>query len=346
MSVMPLALSSFGLVTGVGLDAPSTCAAIRCAIDNFQETRFMDSGGEWIMGCEVPLEQPWRGRTKLIKMLARALQQTLAQAPELVPGETPLLLCLAESDRPGRVIDDDNQFFLDLCAELNLDLHEKSKIVPQGHVSVATALLQARKLFRDLQVPQVLVAAADSLLVGPTLAAYEDGDRLLTSQNSNGFIPGEAAAALLVLPAGRGIGPELVCTGLGFGIENATVNSEEPLRADGLTSAINGALLEAGCDMGALDFRITDVAGEQYHFKEASLALSRTLRARKEEFDIWHPADCMGEVGAASGLIIAAVAAFATHKEYGKGKNILLHFGNDGGQRGGVVSLSSSIGSS
>ena len=68
MSAMPLVLSSFGLVTGVGLDAPSTCAAIRCAIDAFEETRFMDAGGEWIMGCEVPLEQPWRGKTKLIKM--------------------------------------------------------------------------------------------------------------------------------------------------------------------------------------------------------------------------------------------------------------------------------------
>jgi 3-oxoacyl-[acyl-carrier-protein] synthase-1 len=346
MSVMPLALSSFGLVTGVGLNAPSTCAAIRCAMDNFQETRFMDSGGEWIMGCEVPLEQPWRGKTKLIKMLARALQETLTQAPEVVPEETPLLLCLPESDRPGRVIDDDNQFFLDLCAELNLEFHEKSKIVPQGHVSIATALLKARKLFQELRVPQVLIIAADSLLVGPTLAAYEDKDRLLTSQNSNGFIPGEAGAALLVRPAGQGAGPELVCTGLGFGIEKATVNSEEPLRADGLASAIKAALSEVGCDMGALDFRITDVAGEQYHFKEASLALSRILRTRKAEFDIWHPADCVGEVGAASGLIIAAVGAFATHKEYDKGKNILLHLGNDGGQRAAVVSQPSSIGSS
>ena len=57
MSALSLVLSSFGLVTGVGLDAPSTCAAIRCAIDAFDETRFMDAGGEWIMGCEVPLEQ-------------------------------------------------------------------------------------------------------------------------------------------------------------------------------------------------------------------------------------------------------------------------------------------------
>ena len=52
-----VAITAVGMVTGVGLNAPASCAAIRAAIDNFQETRFMDDGGEWIMGCSVPLEK-------------------------------------------------------------------------------------------------------------------------------------------------------------------------------------------------------------------------------------------------------------------------------------------------
>jgi 3-oxoacyl-[acyl-carrier-protein] synthase-1 len=36
-------------------------------------------------------------------------------------------------------------------------------------------------------------------------------------------------------------------------------------------------------------FRITDVSGERYYFKEAALALSRTLRS-EGEIDLWHPA--------------------------------------------------------
>ena len=104
MNVMPLAIGSYGLVTGVGLDAPSSCAAIRCAIDNFQETRFMDSGGEWILASEVMLEKPWRGKTKLIKMLARAINECLSEEAKVKPEATPLLLCLAEPDRAGRMI--------------------------------------------------------------------------------------------------------------------------------------------------------------------------------------------------------------------------------------------------
>lgn len=124
MSGLPLAITGVGMVTGVGLNASASCAAIRCAIDNVQETRFMDNGGEWIMGSEVPLEEPWRGKTKLIKMAAMAITECLDANQQIKPEATPMLLCLSEHERAGRVIDDDNQFFLDLQDELGLEFHE------------------------------------------------------------------------------------------------------------------------------------------------------------------------------------------------------------------------------
>ena len=134
------------------------------------------------------------------------------------------------------------------------------------------------------------------------------------------------------------IGQEaLLCIGLGFGQERATVAAENsPLRADGLVAAIHGALAEAGCDLGATDFRITDVSGEQYFFKEAALALSRILRQRKESYDIWHPADCIGEVGAAIGPIILTVMLTAMRKDYCR-SNLLGHLCNDDGLRAAII---------
>ena len=85
MTSLPLAITASGMVTGVGLNAPASCAAIRCAIDNFQETRFIDRGGEWIMGCEVRLEQPCRGKTKLIKMAAAAIRECLDGNKDIIP---------------------------------------------------------------------------------------------------------------------------------------------------------------------------------------------------------------------------------------------------------------------
>ncbi len=337
MSEQPLAIVDSGMVTGVGLTSAASCAAIRCAIDNFQETRFIDKGGEWIMGCEVPLEGPWRGKVKLIKMLSTALSELLEKHPKLNAEDVPLLLCLSEHERQGRVIDDDNSFFISLLEEMDIEFHEKSRVIAQGRVSVSVALARARELIYKRTVSQVIIAGVDGLLVGPGLSFYEDNERLLTSQNSDGFIPGEAAAAILVsLPVADGES-HLICTGLGFGVEQSTIDSDLPLRADGFVKAINDVTIDAGCDIGDVDFQIASVSGEQYWFKEASLSVLRTLRVRKEEFDIWHPADCIGEVGAAIGPVMLSVAITAVTKGYAPGKNIICYFSNDDGKRAATI---------
>lgn len=334
----PVAIVSTGLVTSVGLTAPAACAAIRAGITNHTETRFMGSDGEWTMGAQVPLEKPWRGRTKLVKMAGMAIREALQPLGEIAPESLPLLLCVAERDRPGRLDGLDDALVPALEAELGMRFHTAaSGVIPQGRASVLLALAQARKLMTNELLPRVLIAATDSLLVAPTLAAYGEQDRLLTAQNSNGFIPGEGAGAIVVGPRQDAKSPQLLCLGVGRGTESAPLASEEPLRADGLTEAIMSALTDADCGMGDLDFRITDNSGEQYYFKEAALALSRTLRVRKEEFDIWHPADCIGEVGAAIGTAIFAKACAACQKAYARGRSILVHAGNDAGRRAAVV---------
>ncbi len=337
MTVKPLAIVGSGMVCGVGLSAPASCAAIRCALDNFQETRFMDSGGEWIIGSSVPMDQPWRGIPKLVKMLAMVLRECIGSNTDFAFAKVPILLCLADESRPGRMNDLDRQVFEGVQEELGISFHGRSGIIAQGRAGVATALRQAGELIHGEHFPDVIIAGVDSLLSWPALKAFEEKERLLTSRNSNGFIPGEAAAAVRVQPAKSGQ-TGLLCTGLGFGREKAAVKAEDiPLRADGLVTAIRGALAAAGCDLGATDFRITDVSGEQYYFKEAALALTRILRQRKEIYDIWHPADCIGEVGAAIGPAMLSVLLAAMRKGYAPGRNVLVHAGSDNGLRSAMV---------
>jgi 3-oxoacyl-[acyl-carrier-protein] synthase I len=336
MTSTPLALQRTGLVTSVGLDAPASCAAFRAKLTNPSETRFVDAAGAWIVAHQVELEQPWRGLGKLSRMAAMAIEEALVGIPKSQWRQIPLLLCVAEPDRPGRADGLDAELFPQIEAELGAHFAESSLIVPHGRVATAVALGQARRLMSDGKLPRVLIASVDSLLSWPTLSHYERNDRLLTERNSNGFMPGEAAGALLV---GRPTGQpgELLCTGLGFAREIAHIDSEEPLRAEGLTLAIKTALSDAGLQMQDIDFRITDLSGEHYYFKEASLALSRTMRVLKEEFDLWHPAECTGEVGAAAGTSILAAAKAACEKHYTKGHGILVHMANDAGQRAAIT---------
>src|SRR5687767_3916588 len=102
MNAHDVAIQSAGLVTSVGLTAESSCAAFRAKITNPTETRFIDAGGEWIMAHQVPLEQDWRGLTKLARMAAMAIEEALQGIPEQAWRSLPLLLCVAEPERPGR----------------------------------------------------------------------------------------------------------------------------------------------------------------------------------------------------------------------------------------------------
>ncbi|WP_457440878.1 hypothetical protein [Pseudomonas sp. TE3786] len=323
-----------GMVSAVGLDAHSSCAAIRSALDNFQDTRFIDAGGEWQVGACVPLEQPWRGRRKLVEMAVRAIDQALRSVPGIDPGQTPLLLGVAETERPGRLEQLDISLLHDIEQQLGQRFHPSSSIIARGRVSAAVGLLNAGTLIHQGGHRHVLIAGVDSLLDARTLAAFEARERLLTSRHSNGFIPGEGASAVVVGAPLASDTPQLTCVGLGFGLEKATVDAlDTPLRADGLAQAVNAALAQAGCGLESMDYRLADISGEQYYFKEAALALSRTLRVRKEHFHLWTPADCLGECGAAIGPALLAVALAASQKGYGEGPNIFCHLGNDTGER-------------
>ena len=157
---------------------------------------------------------------------AKALQDWPSEQDSTLP----LLLCVAEPDRPGRLQGLDDQLFEEIQHLTHRRFAASSAIVNHGRVSVATALLKARALIES-GVPRVLIAAVDSLLHGPSLSHYLREGRLLGPRNPNGFMPGEGAGALL-------IGPEteqaaLVCSGLGFAKETAHIGSGLPLRADG-----------------------------------------------------------------------------------------------------------------
>jgi 3-oxoacyl-[acyl-carrier-protein] synthase I len=327
-----------GLVTAVGQSAPASCAAFRAKLSNPSETRFTDGAGQWILAHQVVLEKPWRGLTKLARMAAQAIEEALRPVPRAQWARLPMVLCVAEPDRPGRLdaLDEPLAATIQEFVGVRFD-PAHSAIVAHGRVGLAVALNGVRRLLASTarNVEQVVVVAADSLIARATVGAYESEGRLLTERNSNGFMPGEAAGALLLgrVDGVSGRQGQLAITGLGFAREAAHIASEEPLRGEGLTAAVRGALGDAGLAMHDMDYRIADLSGEHYYFKEASLVLSRTLRQRKESFDLWHPAECAGELGAASGVAMLALAEAACAKGYTPGPRILAHWANDNGHR-------------
>jgi 3-oxoacyl-[acyl-carrier-protein] synthase-1 len=77
--------------------------------------------------------------------------------------------------------------------------------------------------------------------------------------------------------------------------------------------------------------------GEQYRFREAALVVTRLLRERKVLFSLWHPADCIGEVGAATLPAMVSILFAGAQKDYLPGPVFLGHLGNDDEKRAAFV---------
>ena len=95
-------LSSTGMVCPVGLNAVATCAALRAGITGFVELPYFHTRGELVMGAKVPgLAADFENPDRLVEMLALAVADCLRNRPAEPLESIPLLVGLAEPERPG-----------------------------------------------------------------------------------------------------------------------------------------------------------------------------------------------------------------------------------------------------
>lgn len=332
-----IAIRASGLVTSVGFNARSTLAAMRARLRNVYEVGLWDpeSASSPPVG-KVRLPQWWTGLPKLADLAAPAIHECLTAA-SVAGKKVPVLLGVADSARVHRLEGIDDSILEEIERRLGHVLHPLSAVLAHGHVAAATALGRAADILRDdARVSCIVVAAVDSLIDDRLMNHYLEQRRLLTPANSNGLSLGEAGSAVLVCRCGTP--DELRILGMGTAHESATIESDQPCKGDGLAQAIRMALQQAGSTMDDVQYRITDLNGEHYKFKEMMLAMMRfQYRPKPRVLDLWHPNEYVGDVGAAIGPLVLATALDAGRKAYAVGRRALCTFGDDTGARACIV---------
>ena len=333
-----LAVKAAGLVTSVGFNYESTCAALRAGIRQVNAENLWDyESGSLIATARVLLPQWQEGVEKLPDLVAPAIHECLEAASPLKARDIPLLIGIAEAGRPCRWPGIDDKILAAVQEKLGATFHPSSAVVGRGRVSTVVALQIARQLFDEQRVPCCIIAGVDSFLQQDVVEAFMSQRRVLTQANSNGFSPGEAGTAILVAPVSSPKG-EFCILGSALAREEASVVSDKPLKGVGLTTACRDALTQAGLDMFDVAYRIADLNGEHYKFKESMLVVNRLLKKlRADRFGIWHPVEYIGEIGAAIGPCVLAFAFHAASRGYAPGQVVLCHFGDDDGDRGAIV---------
>jgi len=335
---LPLAVIGMGMVTAVGYNAPASLAALRAGVSGIRMVAWADpQSGEPFRCARVSLPQRWGGVRLFADLVAPAVLECLGASGTELLRSTPILLGVSEQGRPGRPESLERELLDALYGRLGSQPHPESRTYATGQTGCAHAVLEAQRLIETRGAPAVLIAGVDSFINRVTLEAYAHRRRILTPANFNGFLPGEAGSAVLVSAAPRDFGGVRI-TGWGYAQESATIEATRPFRGEGLTDAVRIALKTAGIGLQDVGFRVTDVSGEHYKFKEAMFVAMRLDKgSRPTPLDLWHPIEYLGEVGAAILPCLFAWVSHAVRAGYAPGSRALCHVGNDAGERAAFV---------
>lgn len=203
---------------------------------------------------------------------------------------------------------------------------------PAGGVTLLDA---AARALREGQVALALVGGVESYLQVPWLAELDRLGRLKSNRNLDGFIPGEAAAFLLVEPGGqiarRGCKPLAELRAVATG----TCDPAELQNNTGQTLAkVLGSVLRAGEEPPLV---LTDLNGEPERMKEWGYVLSRLGGRLGSPCCYEHPADVLGDVGVASGALLCGLASLYTRLKYPGQSSVLAWAASDSGERAAVL---------
>jgi 3-oxoacyl-[acyl-carrier-protein] synthase-1 len=305
----------------------------------------IDTAGEPMRVALAPwLDINLNGVERFVALLCPAIDQVLESLP-VIPPHHPLRLtvCLGlPSARPGLPPD--------LQAELVARIGQRYNGIvsgvasfPQGHAAGLLALGTAVKQLAQNALDACVVAGVDSYIEPATLEWLEECEQYHGAgplNNAWGFIPGEAAGALLLMRGGLierfRLTPLARILGVGSAFEPKRVKTDTVCVGEGLTQAFRQTL--AALPQGD---RVTDVYcdmnGEPYRADEYGFASLRTKEAFESASGFIAPADCWGDVAAASGPLHVGIAAAAGTKHYANGRYSFVWGSSEGGERGAVL---------
>lgn len=209
-----------------------------------------------------------------------------------------------------------------------------------GNPSAIHGVQNAARILNAHPQGVCIVGGVDSLLSADTLAWLASDWRLVSESHGrqHGLFPSHAAGFFIIetekgaekrcrQPLARIIGHSLTT-------EPAPFISELPCQGDGLTRAIRNVLEHNNTPPSSIDSIFCDLNGEHHRFKEWGFADIRCFPHNSPQ--LFHPSDCMGDVGAAWVPVLAGIATQGFKRGI-LGEKVMIVCSDDHGERGAMI---------
>lgn len=332
-------VAGVGMITPVGANAEMTASMVRAGISSYKEVSNPDLSAESLIVSMIPepalppLNEYFETEYESNQLMAvehlhsraqRMMHMVLLALDDLgnnslIPVQgAPLLLGLPEQT-PLTPPFESTPFLKTLIKLSGISLQPQgSAVYSQGRTAALCALSKAVSLIQSGQQSCVLVGGVDSLLDMDLLEALDEEQRLLSHDVMSGFVAGEGAVILALCAGDRLQGHhkngKLIQFGsVGIAAEKGHRYSEDIYTGDGLAEAFQLALK---VEKEAVSSVVAGLNGEEMMAKEWGVAVIRNQQFFKEDFEIMHPADCIGDLGAASGAMQLGMAAIGLTKGF------------------------------
>jgi 3-oxoacyl-[acyl-carrier-protein] synthase-1 len=343
------------VVTGIGARAAlgdhalQIAASVRAGLSGFRD--WHAGGPEPIPAAftDPPLgDYPWTEKVRdLLRspveeaLFTAGLHDTAALVEEGRSGRLRAYLGAPHRGRPGAAPD----ALARLVPTLAEDLIRGGVTAPLDafgldQPSGALALANACESLQGGRAEIALVCGVDSLLHNPTLRPLLSAGRLKSSATPSGLIPGEAGACFIVETAAhaRRRKAEVLARVEAIALEQEDVPTgpEAPVTVTALGRALERAQTAGGA---ARSFTrvLSDLNGERWRFLEWALAETRFPRLLAPGTRHWHPADVLGDVGAAFIPLAVVLAARAFARGYAGTGPVLILASSERGERSAIA---------
>ncbi|WP_233888743.1 beta-ketoacyl synthase N-terminal-like domain-containing protein [Paraburkholderia flagellata] len=335
-------VAALGASTPLGRDAWSSAAAVRAGIAAFADHPYMidDGGGKPMKVAMAPwLDCNLSGVPRFMALLEPTIDE-VSRVLDLGDA-THLNVALAlgvPTTRPG-LPDELGRSLLSALRPPRGWNSWKTAIFAADHAAGLLALEAAWRKLSDQSLDACIVAGVDSYLEPETLEWLEAENQLhgaALQSNPWGLTPGEGAGALLVVRDDvlrqLGVRPLSRVVSVSRGFEPKHMRSQQIGIGEGLTQVMSDVLDVLPAPSQATDV-YCDMNPQPYRADEFGFAAVRTGGRLRDAADLTTPADCWGDVGAASGPLLALLATCAALKGYAQGPHALLWTSSPNGER-------------
>ena len=313
LPTLPVEIIAVGMLTPLGADAVMTAAAVRSGISAYEESSILNKQFNPMVMSLVPEaalpalddELASLGLTSRQQRMLRLAAPAMQQLQDSVSETVPLMLCGPEKMPDRRSVVSDNFLkHLAVQAKVPFDI-ENSYVFPEGRAAGLYALETAMQLLESGEHSEVMIGGVDSFLDLYLLATMDSADRVLSQGAMDAFAPGEAAVFIVVKPADEKSAVKIYPPGIAD--EPGHRYSSEPYKGEGLANAVRESISKAPKNPVKTVF--ASFNGENFSAKEWGVAAIRNQKSLDGDFNLVHPSDCYGDIGAATAPMLMALAS-------------------------------------